>query len=106
MALRPDIVISRDGAPVTVADTKYKVLGSGNGAIPNGDVYQAVAYALALDVPTAHLIYVSGDVVARVLQIPSAGIDVHVHALPLEGKARALEHGVAALGAKLVDSGR
>jgi len=106
VTLRPDIVISRDSAPVTVADTKYKVLGSGNGAMPNGDVYQAVAYALALDVPTAHLIYVSGDVVARVLKIPSAGIDVHVHALPLEGDARALEHGVSALGTRLVHGGR
>ena len=106
VALRPDIVISRDGAPVTVADTKYKVLGGGNGAMPNGDVYQAVAYALALDVPTAHLIYVSGDVVSRVLKIPSAGINVHVHALPLEGSAKALEQGVIELCARLLHGRR
>jgi 5-methylcytosine-specific restriction enzyme subunit McrC len=104
VALRPDIVISHDGAPVAVADTKYKVLGGGDGAIPNGDVYQAVAYALAFGVGTAHLIYVSGDVVARVLQIRSAGVQVHIHAIQLEGSARMLEAGAAALGAKLVGS--
>lgn len=97
VALRPDIVISRDAAPLTVADTKYKVLGDGQGSVPNSDVYQAVAYALALTVPTAHLIYVSGDVVARVLEVSSAGVHVHVHALPLAGTIDQVELSVAAL---------
>jgi 5-methylcytosine-specific restriction enzyme subunit McrC len=55
VSLRPDIVISHGGTPLTVADTKYKVLGDGQGSIPNGDIYQAVAYALALNVRSAHL---------------------------------------------------
>ena len=103
VALRPDIVISRDGSPVAVADTKYKVLGGGNGAVPNGDVYQAVAYALAIGACATHLIYVSGDVVARVLEIPSVGVHVHIHTLPLEGSAQMLEDGVVALSLKLLD---
>ncbi|MCR2791690.1 McrC family protein [Microbacterium sp. zg.Y625] len=101
VALRPDIVISRGGTPLTVADTKYKVLGDGQGSVPNGDVYQAVAYALALHVPTAHLIYVSGDVVARVLDVPAVGVHVHVHALPLNGTIEQVESGVADLTAVL-----
>ena len=97
IALGPDIVISRDAAPLTVADTKYKVLGDGQGSVPNSDVYQAVAYALALNVATAHLIYVAGDVVARVLEIPAVGVNVHVHALPLAGTIEQVELSVSAL---------
>lgn len=90
VALRPDIVIS-DAAPVSVADTKYKVLADGAGGPPSGDVYQMVAYALALRVPAAHLIYVSGDVVSRTIAVPAAGVDIHVHALDLAGPIDALE---------------
>jgi 5-methylcytosine-specific restriction enzyme subunit McrC len=102
VALRPDIVISADGVPLTVADTKYKVLGAGHGSPPNGDVYQAVAYALALNVPDAHLLYVSGDVIARRLEVPTAGVRVHVHAIPISGTIEEVEAGVAHLARALV----
>ena len=97
VSLRPDIVVSDVAETVTVADTKYKVLTDGGGAVPNGDVYQAVAYALALGVPTAHLIYVAGEVSARVLNIPSAGVTVHVHAIPLAGSIDQIESNVGEL---------
>jgi 5-methylcytosine-specific restriction enzyme subunit McrC len=101
VSLRPDIVISHGGTPLTVADTKYKVLGDGQGSIPNGDIYQAVAYALALNVRSAHLIYVSGDFVGRVVDIPAAGVRVHVHALPLRGTIEQVEASVAYLADRL-----
>ncbi len=44
--MRPDIVISRHGRVVAVADTKYKVWGESDGSPPNADVYQALAYAV------------------------------------------------------------
>lgn len=97
IALRPDIVISCTGTALTVADTKYKVLGDGQGSAPNGDVYQAVAYALALNVPTAHLLYVSGEVVAHVLDIPGIGVRVHIHAIPLAGTIEQLDESVVEL---------
>lgn len=50
-----------------------------------------VAYALALRVSTAHLIYVSGDVVSRTITVPSAGVDIHVHAVDVGGSIDALE---------------
>lgn len=96
VALRPDIVVEA-GVPVSVADTKYKVLADGSGGVPSGDVYQMVAYALALDVRTAHLIYVSGDVVSQVIRIPSARVDVHVHAVSLAGGIDDLEAEMARL---------
>lgn len=101
VALRPDIVIAADAITLTVADTKYKVLGGG-GSVPNGDVYQAVAYALALGVPTAHLIYVSGDVAASVIDIPVAGVLVHVHALPLAGSVEQIDATVDGLADSIV----
>ena len=102
VALRPDIVISRLGKPVTVADTKYKVLGDTRQSIPNGDVYQAVAYALALGVQTAHLIYVADDVIMRDIEIPTAGVLVRIHAMPLAGTTTRLDSGIATLAGQLV----
>lgn len=101
VALRPDIVISHNGKPLTVADTKYKLLSDGQGAAPNGDVYQALAYALALKVPSAHLLYVSGDVLAQTLHVPDIGVRVHLHAIPLAGTVGDLEAGVAELARAL-----
>lgn len=101
IALRPDIVISHGGAAVAVADTKYKVLGDSQRAAPNGDVYQAIAYALALKVPTAHLLYVSGDVLSQVLHLPDIGLSVHLHAIPLAGTVEDLEAGVTELALAL-----
>lgn len=102
VALRPDLVISRATDVLTVADTKYKVIGESGGAVPNADVYQAVAYALALGVLDAHLIYVSGDVVSRVLQIPAAGVLVHLHAVSLAGSPQEIDRSVAALARSMV----
>lgn len=91
IALRPDIVIAHAGVPLTVADTKYKVLGTRQGSPSNGDVYQALTYALALNVSTAHLLYVAGEVDERTIDIPSAGVRVYVHALPLAGTIEQVE---------------
>lgn len=100
VALRPDIVISRD-RPVAVADTKYKVLTDAAGAPPSTDVYQMVAYALALDVSSAHLIYVSGDVVSGRIDVPVAGAAIHLHAVRLDGSIDQLEHEMEMLAAAL-----
>lgn len=101
VALRPDIVLSR-GDPLCVADTKYKVLADGTGAPPSSDVYQMVAYGLALRVPVGHLIYVSGDVMSRTISIPAAGVDVEVHAVDLSGDVETLEAEMARLAEALV----
>lgn len=91
VALRPDIVVARHQAPVCIVDTKYKVRTDGTGAPPSADVYQMVAYALALNVPTAHLVYVSSDVVSRTIAVPAARVDIRVHAMTLSGNVTALE---------------
>lgn len=104
ISLRPDLVMRHGERVLTVADTKYKNLSVNAGSPANGDVYQAVAYALALGVPTAHLIYVAGEVDSRHLEIAVAGVTVFVHSVPLAGNPEALEATMSTLARALVDT--
>lgn len=88
--MRPDIVISRGGRVVAVADTKYKVWGESDGSPPNADVYQGLAYAITAHVPEVHLLYVSGDVEPRRYEIASTGTTVVAHAVDVSGKPESL----------------
>lgn len=58
--IRPDLVVrTGDGrTPLAVVDAKYKV-GKADGLL-NADLYQALAYATALCLPEAHLVYAAG----------------------------------------------
>lgn len=104
--LRPDIVLSRSGRTLTVADTKYKVWGRASGSPPNADVYQALAYAIAAGVEEGHLIYVSGDVVPRTYDIVSAGKRVVAHAVDIGGSPDELLTTVSRLAGQMLESGR
>ncbi|CAH0256518.1 hypothetical protein SRABI98_03391 [Microbacterium sp. Bi98] len=88
--MRPDIVISRGGRVVAVADTKYKVWGESDGSPPNADVYQGLAYAITAHVPEVHLLYVSGDVEPRRYEIAPTGTVVVAHAVDVSGKPESL----------------
>lgn len=100
--MRPDIVISRFGHVVTVADTKYKVWGESDGSPPNTDVYQGLAYAVTAGVPEVHLLYVSGDVLPRRYEIGTTGTTVVAHAVDVGGRPEELVERVGQLGAALV----
>ncbi|MCK2033486.1 McrC family protein [Microbacterium sp. KSW4-4] len=88
--MRPDIVISRHGRVVAVADTKYKVWGESDGSPPNADVYQALAYAVTAGVREVHLLYVSGDMRPRRYEIAATGTTVIAHAVDVSGEPRLL----------------
>lgn len=96
--LRPDIVISRNGKVVTVADTKYKMWGATGGSPPNADIYQGLAYAITGGVPEAHLLYVSGDVEPQRYDIATAGVTVVAHAVNLSGHPQELLDAIRRLG--------
>lgn len=102
--MRPDIVISRGGRVITVADTKYKVWGESDGSPPNADVYQGLAYAVTAGVPEAHLLYVSGDVEPRRYKITATRTVVIAHAMDLEGEPEALLERVTRLGDALSEA--
>lgn len=102
--MRPDIVISRGGRVVAVADTKYKVWGESDGSPPNADVYQGLAYAITARVPEVHLLYVSGDVEPRRYEIAATGTVVVAHAVDVSGGPDELITRVVELGRALVAS--
>lgn len=54
--MRPDLVLLRSGRPLAVADAKYVELDQG---WPNANVYQLLAYCVALGLPRGLLIYAS-----------------------------------------------
>ena len=57
--IRPDIVWRVASRYAAVIDVKYKAAALAE--VPNADVYQALAYSLALDVRPAYLIYAAGN---------------------------------------------
>lgn len=99
--MRPDIVISRGGRVVTVADTKYKVWGESDGSPPNVDVYQALAYAVTAGVREVHLLYVSGDVEPRRYEIAATGTTVVAHAVDVSAGPAELLTGARQLSSLL-----
>lgn len=101
--MRPDIVTSRHGRVVAVADTKYKVWGENDGSPPNADVYQALAYAVTAGLREVHLLYVSGDVEPRRYEIAATGTTVVAHALDVSGEPGELVRRVRELGAVLAE---
>lgn len=100
--MRPDLVISRHGRVVAVADTKYKVWGEIDGSPPNADVYQALAYAVTAGVREVHLLYAAGDVEPRRYEIAATGTTVVAHAVGIGGEPDELVARMMKLGASLV----
>ena len=57
--IKPDFTWWEKGECVFAGDAKYK--RSDDGRVPSPDIYQALAYATALDLPVALLAYADGD---------------------------------------------
>jgi len=79
--IRPDLVWWQGGKCRAVIDAKYKATRVDE--VPNADVYQAMAYSLALDVRPAFLIYAAGNeppgehvVVHSDLRVVVAALDI------------------------------
>jgi 5-methylcytosine-specific restriction enzyme subunit McrC len=80
--MRPDIVwLDEVSRPLAVIDAKYKA--EKYSGFPNADVYQALAYATALGLPDAHLVYARGNERVRDYTIRGSDVRVHAHALDL-----------------------
>lgn len=100
--MEPDIVIRRGGRVVTIADTKYKVFDAKSTSPPNPDVYQALAYATAGEVPEVHLLYAAGEVEPRRYRIEAAKKTVVARVIDVSGGPEELVEGVRAVGWALV----
>jgi 5-methylcytosine-specific restriction enzyme subunit McrC len=89
LRLRPVLSWWRGGRCVFVGDAKYKSTTS-TGAALHPDVYQALAYAVALGLPRATLIYAAGagdEILHRITALPKT---VEVRVLDLSLKPEAL----------------
>ena len=94
--MKPDVVWMRGGRPIAVADLKYKSID--NKTLPNADVYQALAYATALGLDRAHLIYAKGNETPVQHDILHNGITIVVHAVDLDVTLQQLTDTVESLG--------
>lgn len=79
--IQPDIVLSWGRRPILVADTKYK--RTDDEQVPNADIYQALAYARALGVKTAYLLYPAWEHEPRRLTVRDSANEVVIDTVPL-----------------------
>jgi 5-methylcytosine-specific restriction enzyme subunit McrC len=94
--MKPDVVHVVDRTPRIIADAKYK-LADAAGRYPNADHYQMLAYATALQLDTAWLVYASGRGPAAQRRIAHSPVTVVEYPLDLEVRPADLLGQVAAL---------
>jgi 5-methylcytosine-specific restriction enzyme subunit McrC len=100
--LQPDIVWYLRGKPVAVADAKYKA--EQPAGYPNADLYQLLAYCIALGLPTGHLIYAKGNEHPARHVIRRSGIEIICHAVDLAQPPSVLLAQVSDLAQRLTAS--
>ena len=101
----PDFVRYADsGRPIAVVDAKYKV--ERPQGYPDADLYQILAYCVALGLPEGHLVYAKGNAAHAEHRVRHAGIVIHQHALDLDQPPVGLLAEIQALAARLDLPGR
>jgi 5-methylcytosine-specific restriction enzyme subunit McrC len=94
--------MERNSVPVMVGDAKYKRLDVSG--LPNADVYQALAYAVALGLPAAVLVYPVTEAAEEDHIITNAGVRIAVRTLDLSLSPGALLAKVARLAQEFSDT--
>jgi 5-methylcytosine-specific restriction enzyme subunit McrC len=82
VGLRPDLLLTRAGADVGVADIKYKETEAADFKHP--DLYQVFAYCSALNLPRGLLIY-GGRRELEQQQVVGSGIEIQMIGVDLDG---------------------
>jgi 5-methylcytosine-specific restriction enzyme subunit McrC len=92
--LKPDITWWRGSKCVFVGDVKYKRLTTKG--FEHADLYQLLAYLVALDLPSGLLIYPTSEAEPATYQVPSASKEIEIFVLPVDGEPsdidRAVDH--------------
>lgn len=89
IAMKPDIVwVDAGQVPLAALDAKYKAQRPSG--FPNADIYQAHAYAIALGLEDAHLIYAKGNEGVQSYEVRESGVLVYAHVLDLAAKPATL----------------
>lgn len=107
--LKPDFSWWENGVCTFVGDAKYKRID--DRAAPNADIYQALAYATAFDLPGALLVYAKGeeDRESATHCVRHACKRIEVFAVDLEGDIAAIDESIKELAKRvrcLRDKGR
>jgi 5-methylcytosine-specific restriction enzyme subunit McrC len=97
--IQPDIVWMEGRQPMAVVDAKYKA--EKPDGFPDADLYQALAYATALNLEAAHLVYAKGNEPAQSYTVRHAGTRITAHTLDLETSLPDLLGQVAHLAARI-----
>lgn len=95
ITMRPDLVWYRGGTPIAVIDAKYKA--EKPSGFPDADYYQLLAYATALGLRDAHLVYAKGNEEPRRFVVRNTAITIHAHTLDLNTGSDALLDQIEAL---------
>lgn len=99
--LKPDISLWKNNTCIFVGDVKYKDLESRRENrvwdIPSADLYQALAYATALGLPGALLIYAKGrsDRDPPSYRVKCAGKRLELVTVDLDGEIEAIDESIA-----------
>jgi 5-methylcytosine-specific restriction enzyme subunit McrC len=97
--LRPDLVLRAGGQDLAVADAKYKELKPGEW--PHSDLYQLLAYCVALNLPSGMLIYASGRPHEEHF-VEHAGVSLGITGIEMGSDLRKLEASVRRAARNLV----
>jgi len=98
--LRPDFSWWERSSCVFVGDAKYKNPAGGN--VPNADLYQALAYATALNLPGGLLVYAKGEAGEGTYRVRHCGKRLEVAALDLSGTLDDVLAGVRGVAERVV----
>jgi 5-methylcytosine-specific restriction enzyme subunit McrC len=101
--INPDIVFHRDGRPVAVVDTKYKLLEAGTGR--SSDYYQALAYATAYGLNEVWLIYARtpGEEPAGTIRVRNSPVTIRTVGLDLNVPIVQLDQQITSLAELISD---
>ncbi len=97
ISLKPDFSWWENGTCVFAGDAKYKITEDGHGT--NADLYQALAYATALDLPGALLVYAEGEESAH--QVRHANKQLEIKTVKLDGTIKQLQATIAAIAYRI-----
>jgi 5-methylcytosine-specific restriction enzyme subunit McrC len=102
--IKPDLVWWHGGRCRAVIDAKYKATRVDE--VPNADVYQAMAYSLALDVRPAFLVYAAGNEPPGEHVVVHSDLGVVVAALDISGAPAEILASVEAVASEIAERTR
>jgi 5-methylcytosine-specific restriction enzyme subunit McrC len=97
--MKPDLTWLEDRRPVFVADAKYKALRDSDGR--NADLYQLLAYVVALGLDAGVLVYAAGEGEPGHHEVVELGRSLHVEWLDVSGQPADILASVAKLGRRI-----